>query len=464
MPSQPNPAPPEPRALPQGRCHPSAVRQDSYQRTVLDNGLRVVTDRMPDRQSIALAVLVGASPRDEAADLSGLAHLTEHMFFQGTSTRNARQIAELMDLAGGQFGGFTGRDYTCYTATVLDEHSTYALDLLGDLTLNCTFPLEALAREKEAIVCEIESGRDAPRDRIHGRLMEAVWPDHPLGRPIAGTPRSVRDLTREDVIYFFHRQYVPDRIIIAAAGQVEHEEFVGQVHDAFWRMLGQGSVNRPVPPTPRASTYVESLPVSQVYFSLGIPAYSYTHPGRYGLHVFNSILGGGGSSRLFRRLRVEHGLVYDIDSDYQAYEDAGLLVIEGSTTPDNLLGVLRLIARELASLALGDEPVREEELWKATQQIRRRHLLDTEQTGTRMGRLATQEFYFGRYLPAREILAEIEAIGPADLQSVIHATLGTGFQRATLAVVGPDAERLYPTELLGEILGLAAVQSVGLPL
>lgn len=204
-----------------GHGHPPCAqhgrneRRGSYQRTTLDNHIRVVTDRMPDRQSIALAVLVGASPRDEATNLSGLAHLTEHMFFQGTSTRNARQIAELMDLAGGQFGGFTGRDYTCYSATILDEHSTYALDLFGDLTLNSTFPPEALAREKEAIVCEIESGRDAPRDRVHGRMMEAVWPDHPLGRPIAGMPRSVRRLTREDVIYFFHQQYTPDRIIVA---------------------------------------------------------------------------------------------------------------------------------------------------------------------------------------------------------------------------------------------------------
>lgn len=435
-----------------GRGPQEGAAWDGYRKSLLDNRVRVVTDRMPDRQSIALAVMVGASPRDEPARLGGLAHLTEHMFFQGTSTRNAHQIAELMDLAGGQFGGFTGRDYTCYSATVLDEHCTYAVELLGDLALNSTFPPEALAREQEAIVCEIEAGRDAPRDRVHGLLMGAAWPEHALGRPIAGTPASVRGLSREDIIYFFHQHYVPDRIIIAAAGQVDHSELVAQVHDAFWRMLGQAGGERRGPPAYRPGLRVESLPVSQAYFALGLPAYSYTHAGRYALHVLNNILGGGASSRLFRRLREEHGLVYDIASDYQAYQDAGLLVIEGSTTPDNLLRVLYLIVREIYLLASGEGPVTEEELWKATQQIRRRHLLDTERTGTRMSRLATQEFYFGHYLPAAEVQEAIEAVGPHHLQAVID-DLAEGLGQATLAVLGPDAERLYPLDMLQDILG-----------
>jgi predicted Zn-dependent peptidase len=407
---------------------------------------------MPAVRSIAMGILADVGPRDEQPEQAGLAHLTEHLLFQGTSNRNARQMAAMMDLAGGQIGGFTARDYTCYFANVLDEHCTYAVDLLGDLLLNPTFPAEGLEREKAAILCEMEAARDSPGKRAHSRLKEAAWPRHPLGRPITGSPETVASLTREDVIYFFHKHYVPDRIIIAAAGHVEHGSFVAQVHDAFWRLLGKGEPVSFHPPGHQPGVVLEPVPVSQAYFSLGIPAYSYTHAGRYGLHVLNELVGGGISSRLFRRLREEQGLVYDIGSEYHAYRDAGMLAVEGSTSPEFLPVVLRQVLTELRGLAEGTAPVTEEELWKATGKIRRQHLLSDECTNTRMSRLATQEFYFGRHLTADEVLNEIEGVDGGSIHGLAGTYLLDALRHTTVAVVGPETPQYYDAAKIGELL------------
>jgi predicted Zn-dependent peptidase len=429
------------------------VGETCYRRTTLENGIRVVTEAMPAARSLTLGILVQAGPRDEPPEQSGLAHLTEHLLFQGTSTRDARQIARFMDLAGGQFGGFTTRDYTCYAATVLDEHYPYALDLLGDLFLNATFPAESLKREKAAILCEMEASRDAPAERVHECLKQAVWPDHALGRPLTGRPETVRRLTREDLIYFFHRHYVPDQIVVAAAGRLEHDDFTAQVRDGFWPMLGQADPVPATAPDHHAGAVLEHAPVSQAYFALGVPACPYAHPQRYGLHVLNNLLGGGVSSRLVSRLREERGLVYHIASDYLAYRDAGLLVVEGSTAPENLSAVLGLTLVELWRLAAGDEPVSEDELWRAGVQMRRQHLLAGEATATRMSRLATQEIYFGRYLPAEEIAAALEAVDRPALERVAAEVLLPGLPQATVAVVGPEAPDHYSPGALEALLG-----------
>lgn len=423
-----------------------------YRKTTLENGLRVVTETIPQVRSIALGVLVEASPYDEAPEEYGLAHLVEHLMFQGTSSRDAMQIARLMDTAGGNLGAFTARDYTCYVATVLDDYRTYALDLFGDILLNSIFPADSLEREKEAILREIAMHHDAPDECVHDLLKAYAWPDHPLGRPMAGLPERVKGLTREDVIYFVHRHYLPDRMIVSAAGSVEHEDLVAQVRDAFWRMLGETEPRVSARPAWQAGVMVEHQPVSQVYFSLGIRAYPYAHPDRYGLHVLNNVMGGGISSRLYRRLREERGLVYHISSEYHAYRDDGMLVVEGNTAPEALMPVLALTLITLWQWAAADEPVDEEELWKAKMQIRGQHLISGENSSTRMSRLSTQEFYFGRNIPPEEILAQIEAVDGPMLQRMANETLIDALRQVTIAVVGPEAPEYYSVESIQELL------------
>jgi predicted Zn-dependent peptidase len=405
--------------------------------TRLENGVRIVTDWMPEVRSVALGILLDAGPRDETPRQRGLAHLSEHLVFQGTSSRSADQIAQLMDTGGGSFGGFTARDYTCFSASVLDDYLTYALDLFGDIMLNSTFPAEAVEREKDAILREIALVDDVPQERVHARLKALAWGGHALGVPIAGLAETVSGLSRDDVIYFVHSHYLPDRMIVAAAGNVDHAEFVAQARDAFWRMLGQAGP-APAPAVPFTPGFtLESAPVSQAYFALGLDARPYTDPDRYALHLLSTLLGGGVSSRLFRRLRLERGLVYDIRADYHAYRQAGMLVIEGSTTPDLLPAVVELVLTELRNLALADEPFDAEELWKAKMQVRGQHLIASENSDTRMSRLATQVLYFGRRIDSPAVLAEVAAVDDQAMRAVCRGVLAASLPRAALAVVAP---------------------------
>lgn len=423
-----------------------------YQKSTLENGIRVVTKSIPGHRSISMGILIDAGPRDEAPAQSGLAHLVEHMMFSGTSSRNASQIARFMDEAGGHMGAFTARDYTCYSATVLDEYFTYALDLLGDILLNSIFPPANLEREKSVILREMESAGDMPSQQAHDLLKAFAWPDHYLGRPVAGREETINSLTREDVIYFVHEHYLPDRLIVAAAGNIDHGDFVAQVRDAFWRMMGKSLPATAAVPAHQAGVTLVNMPVSLAYFSLGIRAWPYAHPDRYKLHVLNNILGGGISSRLHRRLREKRGLVYHIGSEYHAYRNDGMLVIEGSMVPENIRPVISLVVEEIRKLISSDEPVAEEELWKAKMHIRGQHLISGENTNTRMSRLAVQELYFGRQLPDEEILAEIDAIHVAKLQKLAEEVLGDALSRATIAVVGPEAPDLYQKSAIERLL------------
>jgi predicted Zn-dependent peptidase len=421
--------------------------------TTLENNIKIVTETMPSVRSVSICILVAVSPRQDPENRGGLAHLVEHMLFQGTSSRDALQIARLIDLAGGQIGAFTTRDYTCYYATVLDDHSPYAIDLLGDVFLNAIFPETRLEREKDAILYEIASSYDIPSEHVNTLLKGFAWASHPLGAPVAGTTTSVMGLTREDVIYFMHEHYTPDRIIVTAAGNLIHDDFVAQIRDAFWRMLGEKATsNKVLFPTYHGGCVIEYRPISQVYFALGIRTLPYAHVDRYGIHILSNILGGGVSSRLFRCLREAQGWVYHIESDYHAYQDDGMLVIEGATTPENLLPVLELILLKVRNLQNGSEPIDEEELWKAKLQIQAQHHLAGESTATRVSRLATQVYYFGHPIPVAEIFSQLEALEhPSQLHLMIQNAFPDLKAQTTIAIIGPEASD-YDAERVEKLL------------
>ncbi|MCL2340447.1 MAG: insulinase family protein, partial [Proteobacteria bacterium] len=311
------------------------------EQSILDNRIRVVTRRMEGVRSISLGFLMAAGPMDETKDRNGVAHLAEHLMFAGTRQRDADEIARMMDTTGGQIGGFTSRDYTCFTTTVLDDYRTYIIDLIGDLLINSQFAEYAVHQEKETIIRELSAQLDRPDICAHERLKAHVWQGHPLGRPIGGTIASVASLRQNDVIRFVRDNYQPRRLIIAAAGNVRHQDVVTNVADAFWMMPDDGKIDiDPVHPAFHGGVTVECKGVSHVYFSIGLHAAPFAAAERYLIHLLTTILGGGMSSRLFRKLRQELGMVYEITAEYQAYRDDGLLVIEGSTTPELLHSVL----------------------------------------------------------------------------------------------------------------------------
>lgn len=409
-----------------------------YRKTTLENGVRVVTHADPRLRSCALGVLIDAGPRDEPADRAGLAHLAEHLMFEGTGSRTGLEVARLIDTLGGQVGGFVTRDYTCYAATVLDEYVPYAIDLFGDLLLNSTFPEECVAAQRGTVGRELAALADQPDRVVNDRLKAFAWPDHPLGRPVAGLPETVAALTREDVIYFTGGAYLPDRIIVAAAGGVDHDDFTAQVRDAFWRLLG-GAGPRELPhPVFRPGVTVAAHPLNQAYFALAVQAPHYASPDRYGWHLLTTVLGGGISSRLFRRVREDRGLAFHIAAEYHAYADAGLLVVEGGTAAEDLHQVVGLAWDELRRLADGTEPVTDDELWRAKMQLRGQYLLGGQDASTLFSRIATQELYFGQPVAGDAILAAIEAVDTAALEAHAAGALAAAVRRPVVAVVGPD--------------------------
>jgi predicted Zn-dependent peptidase len=418
-------------------------REWACRTTTLENGVRVVTESKPNSRAVSIGVLVDAGPRDEPPGRHGLAHLTEHATFLGTASRDAVRISRLIDEAGGQMGAFTARDYTCYHATVLDDYLTYVVDLLGDILLDSTYPNDAVERQKQTILREISAGCDAPAHLAQSLLRSAAWPNHPLGEPIEGDPGEVAKLVREDIIYFVQANYSSDRMIVAASGGVDHDDLVAHVRDAMWR-LTPTAPRAPVarPGMFRSDIVLHEASTTQVYFAIGLDAGPYTDQDRYALHLFNILLGGGMSSRLFRRIREELGLTYDIRTEYLAYRDGGLFLIEGSTAREHLVTALGRIFRELTVLASGQDPIDEEELWKAKMQARGMHLIASEDVDTCMSRLATQTFYFGRPIPAGEVLAEIERVDLPALWKLSESWLAQGFDRMSLGIVGPDLRTL----------------------
>ena len=393
----------------------SNAMRSAVQRTTLENGLRICTEHLPGVRSISMSVMVECGSRDDGAGESGLAHLCEHMLFQGTTGRSAVQIARLMDGAGGSMGAFTTRDYTCYYASVLDDYCFHALDLLGDVLLNSVFPEDSLEREKRVILNEIRQMSDVPPYRVHERMKHELWRGHRLGQPIAGEPDAVARHSREDLIYYFQHNYTPDRMTICASGNVNHEDFTAQVRDAFWRMLGQNPPRQFRAVAPRGGVYIEPRPGEHAYFSLGIPAPCYTDERRYDLHLLARILGGGISSRLFRALR-ETGLAYDASAEYEAYHETGLLTIEGSAASADLTQVLELTLECATGLISGAVPPEEEELDRARTQLCAQHLIASQEVHTRMGRLGTQQTYFGRDVSDDEVLERLRA---CSLQSLL---------------------------------------------
>jgi predicted Zn-dependent peptidase len=421
-----------------------------YAKTVLENGIRVVTESLPDVRSLTIGLIIDAGSKDETASNNGVAHCIEHLLFKGTSGRPAAELARMIDVAGGQLGAFTARDYTCLYTSVLDDYRTYALDIFGDVLLHSRFDTESLRQEQLVISHEIEAGEEKPDKLAQELLKFTVWNDHPLGQRIYGRKSALQLLDREAVLDFFNRHYRADRLIISAAGNVEHEDFVAQVWDALWSLPGSSPQSQTGTPEFTAAVTLRCRKSAHVYFSLGASALPYAHPNRYAVYVLNNLLGGAMSSRLYQQVRNEHGLVYDIASEYHPYRDAGMLVVEGFTTPENLLPVVQMTMSEIIDLVSNE--VSEEELWRAKERLRSEILLNAEGSSIRMSQLATQEYYFGRHLTTEEIVEGVRAVTAETVLAVANEMFQPG--RLALAGVGSFSDIEQTQIQIEELLGL----------
>jgi predicted Zn-dependent peptidase len=416
---------------------------ERYRKSVLPNGIRILTERMPHVRSVAVGVWVETGSRHEPEPRGGVSHLIEHLVFKGTATRTAEVIARTMDSVGGQMDAFTTKENTCFYVQVLDEHLPLAVDLLTDILLHPLFDAEELEREKSVVLQEIRMVEDTPDDVIHDLFAAQVWAGHPLGRPILGTRELVTGFSRDAVADHFAEEYVPPRIVIAVAGNVTHERVVdlfGAGFDGFGREA-RPRASQAAALTPSVNIVHKTL--EQVHLVLGFPGLHHAAPERYAMFLLNDIIGGSMSSRLFQEVRERQGLVYSIHSGAQAFLDTGILYVYAATDPQNFSKVLKSILKELREVKKSG--ITAEELKRAKDHLKGSLMLSLESTSSRMNRLAKHELHLGSFLTIDAMLASIDAVRYEEVQALVTEVLDE--DRLALTTLGPLDRRNLPAEL-----------------
>jgi predicted Zn-dependent peptidase len=386
---------------------------------VLPNGLTLLTEAMPHVRSVAIGVWLKRGSRHETPAETGISHFIEHMVFKGTRTRSAEEIASQVDSIGGHMDAFTAKEYASFHLKVLDEHLPLAVEILGDIVMNPLFDPIEMTKEKKVILEEIKMVEDTPDDLVMELFTQAFWPNHPLGRPILGTRKSVLGFGREKLRSFFKSVYRPTNIVLSAAGHLDHKPTAALVKRHFGGLGDRSREPATRPPRPASRIVTRSKKeLEQVHLCIGTPAYHQSHGDRYGTYILNTVLGGSMSSRLFQNVRERRGLVYSISSGVTSYSDAGSLTVYAGTSLDSVGEVVRLTVEELKRLK--GEPIPADELRRAKDHLKGSLMLSLENTGSRMSYLARQEIYFGRTFGLDETLAEIEGVQAADVQRICN--------------------------------------------
>ena len=396
----------------------------NIRRTVLSNGMLVLTESMPHLRSVSMGVWLGVGSRDEAAEVNGISHFVEHMVFKGTTTRSAQQIAREVDSIGGNLDAFTGKETICFNIKVLDQHVPAALDVLADLVLNPVFDAADLAREQGVILEEIKMDEDNPDYLVHEIFTQSFFKSQPLGRPILGTAKTVSSFTPQTAFDFHTTRFTPRHIIFSAAGNLDHDRFVAQVERHFGRLApttAPEALPEAMPTTHAKITLRKKRSLEQTQLCLGVPAPPVASNDRFSVYILNSILGGGMSSRLFQTIREERGLAYSIYSEMNPVRDTGTLCVYAGCAAEKAEEVIRLTMAEFARLK--SEPVSAEELQRSKDQMKGNIVLGLESSSSRMSNLARQQSYFGRFFGVDEVTRSIDAVTREGVQSIAQRLL-----------------------------------------
>jgi predicted Zn-dependent peptidase len=400
--------------------------------TTLANGLRVLTDPMAEVESVSLGVWVEAGARYETPAQSGISHLLEHMAFKGTERRSARAIAEEIEAVGGQMNAYTARENTAYYVKVLKEDADLALDILGDILRHSTMDSDELARERTVVLQEIGQARDTPDDIVFDHFQETAFPGQPLGRPVLGDETVVSTVERGALIGYMARHYGAGRMVLAAAGRIEHGRLV-ELGAAAFGDLARGEPTLPEPGRYAGGEFRAKRKLEQAHIVLGFEGLSVHDPDYHALQVFSTALGGGMSSRLFQEVREKRGLVYTIHSFVSSFEDCGVLGIYAGTDPARLGELMPILSDEMVNAAAN---IGAAEIERARAQLRAGVLMGLERTELRAEQLAQQVLVYGRPIPIAETLAELDAVDQAAIARVAARLLRS---RPTLAALGPLA-------------------------
>jgi predicted Zn-dependent peptidase len=403
---------------------------DSIRLTHLDNGLTVITDTMDSVETASLGVWVNAGTRHETPEINGISHLLEHMAFKGTTRRTARDIAEEIEAVGGHLNAYTSREHTAYYAKVLKEDTGLALDIIADILQHSSIEGDELEREQAVVVQEISQAIDTPDDIIFDHFQSTAFPDQAVGRPVLGTAEIVRGMTRDTLAGYMHDNYGAQRMILGAAGRLDHDEVVAMAERSF-------NALPPDSPTPKevarylGGDFREARDLEQVHVVLGFDGVSYDDPDFYSASVLSTLLGGGMSSRLFQEVREKRGLVYSIYSFTASYNDGGLFAIYAGTGEDEVAEVIPVICDEVMKVTQSIKP---EEIQRARAQLRASILMSLESTSSRCEQVARQMLAYGRPIPVAEVMAKVEAIDEA---AVLKAARRIFTGQPTFAAIGP---------------------------
>jgi predicted Zn-dependent peptidase len=422
--------------------------QDGIKRTVLPSGLRIVTETIPTTRSASIGVWVNIGSRDETATMSGASHFLEHLLFKGTHKRTALEISAEIEAVGGETNAFTTKEYTCYYARVLDEDLPLAVDVLVDAVADSILDPADVETERGVILEEIAMHDDEPGDEVHDVFTEAIFGDHPLGRLISGTEATISPMTRTQINGFYRRRYTPPRIVIAAAGNLDHAAVVRLVRKALagTPLDTTAAAPEPIRPANRrvrtagARTVVRNRDTEQAHIVLGAAGIGRHDERRFALGVLNNVLGGGMSSRLFQEIRERRGLAYSVYSYSSQYAEAGLFGVYAGCAPGKVDEVLDLTRDELARVAAGG--LTADEVARGKGMVKGSFVLGLEDTGSRMSRLAKSEMLYGDMPSVDDMLAEVDAVTVDDVNTLAGALLSAPM---TLAVVGPFDESAFTT-------------------
>ena len=414
---------------------PSTPHTRDIRSTRLPNGLLVLTERMPHLRSVSMGVWLDAGSRDETPALNGISHFLEHMVFKGTTTRSAQQFAREADALGGNVDAFTGKETVCFSIKVLDENVPAALDLLTDLVLHPTFAPDDIVREQGVILEEIKMDEDNPDYLVHELFTRNFWPHDALGRSILGTAKTVSSFNQQLVLDEYARRFTPANMVFAAAGNLQHDDFLAQVEAAFDSLTASSGDKLARGDSPAIKPHItlkNKKSLEQVQLCLAVPGLPVAHEDRYAAFLLNSILGGGMSSRLFQSIREERGLAYSIYSELSPFRDTGSLAVYAGCAVERTREVLDLTLAELGRMKT--EPVSEDDLRRAKDQIKGNMVLGLESSSSRMSSLARQQMYHGRFFSAEEITAEVDRVSATDVQRLARELFEP--ERLTLTLLG----------------------------
>jgi predicted Zn-dependent peptidase len=404
-------------------------------KSLLSNGIRVISENIPHAHSVSIGIWVTTGSRHETTEINGVAHFIEHLLFKGTHRRTALDIAREIDSVGGVLNAFTSREYICIYAKVLSDYLDRAVDLLSDIFIYSTFDPEEIEKERKVILQEIWMMKDDPDHYIHDLFYQNFWKSHPLGRSVLGTEESVGSLTRETIVNYKNERFAAGDIIITASGKVDHDGLIEMLTGLFHHVHRRNSQADCASPSYEKKVETVEKELEQIHLCLGTKALPQNHPLRYESYILNTVLGGSMSSRLFQEIRENKGLAYSVYSYVSSHSDAGSFIIYAGTSPERMMEVIRINLREMTRLK--KERVPEQELKYAKEHLKGNLLLSLESYDNRMTKLARNEIYFGRHIPIDEITSGIEKVTAESLLQLANELFVEDY--FTLQLIGKTA-------------------------